>query len=445
MSREGETAAVSAEGLWERWFHLAENGTNVRTEVLAGLTTFVTMAYIILVNPLILKDAGLNQGAVFVATILATVISTAFMGLYANYPFALAPGMGLNSFFAYVMCGAMGLPWTVALGAVFLSGVVAVIVTLTGLRELLIKAIPAPLKHAVGAGIGMFIAFIGFKNAGIIVDNPNTLVDLGNFRDPGVLLATIGLVITAVLVARQVKGGIILGIIITALIGIPMGATKVPEAVMSLPPSLDPTLFKLDVVGALKVALLPTIFSLFFADLFDTIGTFVGVAGRTGMIDEQGRLKRGNRALFADSLGTIFGSLLGTSNTTTYVESAAGVSAGGRTGLTSLVVAALFLLALVFSPLALAVPGQATAPALIIVGVLMAASLVEIEFRNFREAFPAFLTALLMPLTFSISLGLSVGFIAYALVNLLVGRAREVHWLMYALAVLFALYFAFVR
>jgi AGZA family xanthine/uracil permease-like MFS transporter len=403
------------------------------------------MAYIILVNPLILKDAGLNQGAVFVATILATVISTAFMGLYANYPFALAPGMGLNSFFAYVMCGAMGLPWTVALGAVFLSGVVAVIVTLTGLRELLIKAIPAPLKHAVGAGIGMFIAFIGFKNAGIIVDNPNTLVDLGNFRDPGVLLATIGLVITAVLVARQVKGGIILGIIITALIGIPMGATKVPEAVMSLPPSLDPTLFKLDVVGALKVALLPTIFSLFFADLFDTIGTFVGVAGRTGMIDEQGRLKRGNRALFADSLGTIFGSLLGTSNTTTYVESAAGVSAGGRTGLTSLVVAALFLLALVFSPLALAVPGQATAPALIIVGVLMAASLVEIEFRNFREAFPAFLTALLMPLTFSISLGLSVGFIAYALVNLLVGRAREVHWLMYALAVLFALYFAFVR
>jgi len=403
------------------------------------------MAYIILVNPLILKDAGLNQGAVFVATILATVISTAFMGLYANYPFALAPGMGLNSFFAYVMCGAMGLPWTVALGAVFLSGVVAVIVTLTGLRELLIKAIPAPLKHAVGAGIGMFIAFIGFKNAGIIVDNPNTLVDLGNFRDPGVLLATIGLVITAVLVARQVKGGIILGIIITALIGIPMGATKVPEAVMSLPPSLDPTLFKLDVVGALKVALLPTIFSLFFADLFDTIGTFVGVAGRTGRIDEQGRLKRGNRALFADSLGTIFGSLLGTSNTTTYVESAAGVSAGGRTGLTSLVVAALFLLALVFSPLALAVPGQATAPALIIVGVLMAASLVEIEFRNFREAFPAFLTALLMPLTFSISLGLSVGFIAYALVNLLVGRAREVHWLMYALAVLFALYFAFVR
>jgi AGZA family xanthine/uracil permease-like MFS transporter len=291
----------------------------------------------------------------------------------------------------------------------------------------------------------MFIAFIGFKNAGIIVDNPNTLVDLGNFRDPGVLLATVGLVITAVLVARQIKGGIILGIIITTLIGVPMGVTKLPESALSLPPSLAPTLLKLDVLGALKIALLPTIFSLFFADLFDTIGTFVGVAGRTGMIDEQGRLKRGNRALFADSLGTVFGSLLGTSNTTTYVESAAGVSAGGRTGLTSLVVAVLFLLALVFSPLALAVPGQATAPALIIVGVLMAASLVEIDFRNFREAFPAFITALLMPLTFSISLGLAVGFIGYALINLLAGRAREVHWLMYVLAVLFALYFAFVR
>ncbi|MGB9886527.1 MAG: NCS2 family permease [Moorellales bacterium] len=445
MANAGQAAPITTGGLWERWFRLSENGTDVRTEVLAGLTTFVTMAYIILVNPLILKDAGMDQAAVFVATILATAISTAFMGLYANYPFALAPGMGLNSFFAYVMCGSMGLPWTVALGAVFLSGVVAVIVTLTGLRELLIKAIPAPLKHAVGAGIGMFIAFIGFKNAGIIVDNPNTLVDLGNFRDPGVLLATVGLVITAVLVARQIKGGIILGIIITTLIGVPMGVTKLPESALSLPPSLAPTLLKLDVLGALKIALLPTIFSLFFADLFDTIGTFVGVAGRTGMIDEQGRLKRGNRALFADSLGTVFGSLLGTSNTTTYVESAAGVSAGGRTGLTSLVVAVLFLLALVFSPLALAVPGQATAPALIIVGVLMAASLVEIDFRNFREAFPAFITALLMPLTFSISLGLAVGFIAYALINLLAGRAREVHWLMYVLAVLFALYFAFVH
>lgn len=445
MGKSAEASVPAGESLWEKWFHLAENGTDVRTEVLAGLTTFVTMAYIILVNPLILKDAGMDQGAVFVATILATAISTTFMGLFANYPFALAPGMGLNSFFAYVMVGSMGLHWTVALGAVFLSGVVAVVVTLTGLRELLIRAIPASLKHAVGAGIGMFIAFIGFKNAGIIVDNPVTLVDLGNFHDPKVLLATIGLVITAVLVAKQVKGGIILGIIITTLIGIPMGVTQLPSSVISAPPSLAPGFLKLDIAGALKIALLPTIFSLFFADLFDTIGTFVGVAGRTGMIDAQGRLKRGNRALFADSLGTVFGSLLGTSNTTTYVESAAGVSVGGRTGLTSLVVAGLFLLALLFSPVALAVPGQATAPALIIVGVLMAASLVEIDFRNFREAFPAFITALLMPLTFSISLGLSVGFIAYVLINLLAGRAREVHWLMYVLACLFGLYFAFIR
>ncbi|MBC7347413.1 MAG: NCS2 family permease [Clostridia bacterium] len=445
MAKSIRVALPARESVWDRWFHLTENGSDVRTEVLAGLTTFVTMAYIILVNPVILKDAGMDQGAVFVATILATAIASAFMGLVANYPFALAPGMGLNSFFAYVMVGSMGLPWTVALGAVFLSGVIAVIVTLTGLRELLIRAIPTSLKHAVGAGIGMFIAFIGFKNAELIVDNPVTLVDLGNFHDPKVLLAVIGLIITAVLVAKQVKGGIILGILITTFIGVPMGVTQLPTSPISAPPSLAPGFLKLDILGALQLALLPTIFSLFFADLFDTIGTFVGVAGRTGMIDEQGRLKRGNRALFADSLGTVFGSLLGTSNTTTYVESAAGVSVGGRTGLTALVVGLLFLLALLFSPIALAVPAQATAPALIIVGVLMAASLVEIDFRNFREAFPAFATALLMPLTFSISLGLSIGFIAYALINLFTGRAREVHWLMYVLAVLFGLYFAFVR
>lgn len=445
MKEEIVIKKAKEEGFLERFFQLGENGTDVRTEILAGFTTFVTMAYIILVNPIILKDAGLDQGAVFMATALAAAISTLFMGLYANYPFALAPGMGLNAFFAYVMVGKMGIPWQTALGAVFLSGIIAVIVTLTGLRELLIKAIPLPLKHAVGAGIGLFIAFIGFKNAGIVVSNPATFVDLGNFKDPGTLLATIGLIVTAVLVARGVRGGMLLGIIITTILGIPMGITKIPSTLISAPPSMAPGFLKLDIMGALKVSMYPVIFSLFFADLFDTIGTFVGVASRTGMIDENGNLKRGNKALFADSLGTVIGSLLGTSNTTTYVESAAGVSAGGRTGLTSVVVSLLFIASIIFSPVALAVPSQATAPALIIVGIFMASSLNEIKFSDFYEAFPAFLTAILMPLTFSISLGLAVGFVAYALLMTLSGRSKEVHWVMYILAVTFILYFIYVR
>lgn len=445
MKEEIVIKKAKEEGFLERYFQLKENGTDVRTEILAGFTTFVTMAYIILVNPIVLKDAGLDQGAVFMATALAAAISTLFMGLYANYPFALAPGMGLNAFFAYVMVGKMGIPWQTALGAVFLSGIIAVIVTLTGLRELLIRAIPLPLKHAVGAGIGLFIAFIGFKNAGIIVSNPATFVDLGNFKDPGTLLATIGLIITAVLVAKGVRGGMLLGIIITTIIGIPMGITKIPSSIISAPPSMAPGFLKLDVMGALKASMYPVIFSLFFADLFDTIGTFVGVASRTGMIDENGNLKRGNKALFADSLGTVIGSLLGTSNTTTYVESAAGVSAGGRTGLTSVVVSLLFIASIIFSPIALAVPSQATAPALIIVGIFMASSLNEIKFSDFYEAFPAFLTAILMPLTFSISLGLAIGFIAYTLLMVLSGRAKEVHWVMYVLAITFILYFIYVR
>jgi AGZA family xanthine/uracil permease-like MFS transporter len=429
----------------ERTFNLEENGTNVRTEVLAGLTTFVTMAYILFVNPIILKDAGLDQGAVFMATALASAAATLFMGLYANYPFALAPGMGLNAFFAYVMVGKMGLDWQTALGAVFLSGIIAVIVTLTGIRELLIKAIPMSLKHAVGAGIGLFIAFIGLKNAGIIVANQSTFVDLGNFKEPNTLLASIGLIIMSVLVARGIKGGILLGILITTLIGIPMGVTKMPSSLISAPPSMAPGFLKLDIIGALKFSMYPVIFSLFFADLFDTIGTFVGVASRTGMIDEKGNLKRGNKALFADSLGTVIGSLLGTSNTTTYVESAAGVSVGGRTGLTSVVVALLFVASVILSPLALAVPGAATAPALVLVGVFMASSLNEIKFNDFYEAFPAFLTAVMMPLSFSISFGLSIGFIAYTVLMLLSGKGKEVHWMMYLLAATFALYFAFIR
>lgn len=429
----------------ERIFGLTENGTNIKTEIIAGLTTFVTMAYILFVNPITLEAAGMDKGAVFMATALASGLTTLLMGVYANYPFALAPGMGLNAFFAYVMVGNAGLSWQTALGAVFVSGIIGIIVTLTGLRELLIKAIPMPLKHAMGAGIGMFIAFIGLKNAGIVVANEATYLDLGSFTQPGPLLAIIGLIITAILVARGVKGGILLGIIITTIIGIPMGITKVPTSLISAPPSIAPTMLKLDIMGVLKFSLFPVVFSLFFTDMFDSIGTFVGVASRTGMIDAEGNLKRGNKALFVDFIGTVLGSLMGTSTITTYVESTSGVSVGGRTGLTSVVAGIMFIASVIFSPVALAVPTEAVAPALILVGVFMASSLNKIDFSDFYEAFPAFLTAILMPLSFSISFGLSIGFVAYAALMLLAGRGKEVHWIMYGLAVIFIIYFGWIR
>ncbi|MFZ5817319.1 MAG: NCS2 family permease [Bacillota bacterium] len=432
---------MAPQGFLDRFFKLTEHGTSVRTEVIAGLTTFVTMAYIIIVNPLTLKDAGMDFNAVFMATIIAAAVSTLVMGLFANWPFALAPGMGLNAFFAYAMVGAMGYSWQVALGAVFISGVLALIVTVTGLREIMIKAIPTSLKHAVSAGIGFFIMFIGLKNAGIIIANPATFVALGSFKAAPALIAVVGLIITGALVARRVPGGILLGIIITTVIGAFFGVTKAPETWVSMPPSMAPTLGQLSIMEALTPALIPVIFSLFFADLFDTIGTFVGVAGKAGLMDKEGNLKGGARALVADSLGTIVGSLFGTSNTTTYVESAAGVSAGGRTGLTAVVVALLFLLASFLSPIALAVPAAATAPALVIVGIFMASPLLEIDLHDFTEALPAVITALLMPLTFSIATGLALGFIAYVALNLAIGKGKNVHWMMYVLSAFFIYYF----
>lgn len=429
----------------ERFFDLKGHGTDIRTEVLAGLTTFVTMAYIALVNPQILADAGMDRGSVFMATCLVCFFSSAFMGIYANYPFALAPGMGLNAFFAYVMVNRMGLSWQTALGAVFISGIIMLAITVSGFRKIIIKAIPVSLKHAVGAGIGLFIAFIGFKNAGIVVPNPVTLVDLGDLRDPRVLLSIFGLVLISVFMIKKIKGGIFAGVIITSLLGIPLGITEVPADLISLPPDISHTFLKLDILSALKFSLLPTITALFFADLFDTLGTFVGVASRTGMIDKEGNLRRGPQALVVDSAGTILGAILGTSNTTTYIESAAGVSEGGRTGFTAVVTALLFLMCIFFAPLALSVPASATAPALIIVGVFMSGSLLSINMKDFLEGIPAFVIVLLMPLTFSISLGLSAGFILYVILHVLTGRWKDVHWMMYLLAILFSAYFAFIR
>ncbi len=399
------------------------------------------MAYIIFVNPLTLSDAGMDKNALFMATILAAAASTLVMGLVANWPFALAPGMGLNAFFAYTLVIGMKLPWQTALGAVFISGILALIVTATGLREIMIKAIPESLKHAVSAGIGLFILLIGLKNAGIVKPFEATIISLGDLKSPAVLLAIFGLIVTAALVARNVKGGILIGIVLTTLVGIPFGVTKLPTGIISAPPSLAPTFLALKFDGLLKASMITVIFSMFFADLFDTIGTFVGVAGKAGLIDKQGNLKGGNKALFADSMGTVIGALFGTSNTTTYVESAAGIAAGGRTGLTAVTTAVLFLLAMFVSPLALAVPGAATAPALIIVGVMMASSFLDINLNDFVEAVPAIVTALMMPFTFSIATGLALGFVTYVLLNVVLGRFEKIHWMMYVLTAFFIYYF----
>lgn len=429
-------------GFLDRVFKLTEHGTTVKTEVLAGLTTFVTMSYIIAVNPNILSTGtGMEPSAIFMATILAAALSTLVMGLVANWPVALAPGMGLNAFFAFTLCGMLQLPWQQALGAVFISGVLALIVTMTGLRELMIRAIPESLKHAVSAGIGFFIMLIGLIHAGIVQADPNTTIALGHLNDPKTLLSIIGLIITGVLVARKVTGGILLGILITTLVGIPMGITHMPETWFSAPPSLAPTFLQLSFEGLFSAKMFAVIFAMFFADLFDTIGTFVGVASKADMIDKEGNLKGGTRALIADSCGTIIGSLLGTSNTTTYVESAAGVSAGGRTGLTAVTVAVLFLLASFFSGAFLAIPGEATAPALIIVGVMMASSITQIDLDDFSIALPAIITALMMPFTYSIAEGMALGFVAYAAINLFTGQHRKVHWMMWVLAVFFIVYF----
>lgn len=439
MAAAPQQSSTQQTGFLDRFFKLTEKGTNVKTEILAGLTTFVTMAYIIIVNPLTLQDSGMAFGSIFTATILAAALSTLVMGLFANWPFALAPGMGLNAVFTFTLVKGMGLSWQTSLGVVLISGLLALVVTATGLRGLLIKAIPNSLKHAVGAGIGLFIMLIGVKNAGIIVPSDATMVALGNLKSAPVLLTLFGLVLTGALVAKRVPGNILIGIVVTTIVGIPLGVTKLPESIVSMPAA--PAFLQLDLAGAMKVSLIPVMFALFFSDLFDTIGTFVGTAGKAGLLNEDGTLKGGNRALFADSIGTVLGALIGTSNTTTYVESAAGISAGGRTGLTAVTVSILFLLCLFFSPIALAVPGAATAPALIIVGILMAQAFLEIDLNDFYEAFPAILTAIFMPFTFSIATGLALGFVAYTLLNLFTGRAAKVHWLMYVLTVFFGYYF----
>jgi adenine/guanine/hypoxanthine permease len=431
----------------ERVFRLEENRTNVRTEVLAGITTFVTLAYILFVNPNILKDAGMPVEATFAATCVASAFATLVMGLYANYPIAVAPGMGLNAFFTYAVVIGMKLPWQTALGAVFISGVVFFLLTVTKVREWIVDGVPPVLRSAIGVGIGLFIAFIGLRNAGIIVKSDATLVTLGSMKDGGVLVSIAGLIAMAFLMARQIKGALLLGIGFTTAVAMGFGVSPAPAgigsfiAVTNPLAALAPTAFQLDIKGALEVGLIPILFSFTFVDLFDNIGTLIGVSRKAGLLDERGQLPRIGKALFADSLGTMFGALMGTSTVTSYVESAAGVSEGGRTGLTALVVALLFMVALVFAPMVGLIPAQATAPALIIVGVLMMAEIAHIEFGNFTEAFPAFLTILMMPLTYSIAQGLAFGFMSYTIVKFLAGKHHENNLVTYSLTALFILHF----
>ncbi|NKB57060.1 MAG: NCS2 family permease [Alphaproteobacteria bacterium] len=427
----------------DSFFKLSEHQTTVRAEVLGGVTTFLTMAYIIFVNPLILADAGMDKGAVFVATCLAAAIGTLIMGLYANYPVALAPGMGLNAFFTYGVVKGMNHSWEVALGAVFLSGVIFLVLSILPVREWIVNAIPRSIKMAVSAGIGFFLAIIALKNAGIVVDHPATLVTLGDLTAPATILACAGFLVMAALDKLRIPGAIIIAILGTTVIGILLGISTF-NGVVSAPPSVAPTFLKMDIVGALDVGLISIVFAFLFVDLFDTAGTLVGVAHRAGLLDEDGKLPRLRHALMADSVATVAGAAIGTSTTTSYIESASGVKAGGRTGLTAVVVAILFLCSLFFAPLATTIPGYATAPALLFVACIMARGLTEIDWEDVTEYAPAVVTALAMPLTFSVANGIAFGFIAYAAVKLLTGRLSELNPAVAILAVAFILKFGFL-
>lgn len=464
----------------EKFFHLKENHTNVRTEIIAGITTFVTMAYIIFVNPSILMMAGMNEkglfaadaakagisigndkivGAIFVATVLSAIIATLIMGLFANAPFAQAAGMGMNAFFTFYVVLYCKIPWQGALAAVFICGVINILITVTKVRIAIINAIPETLKKAIGAGIGLFIGLIGLKEAGFVVANPDTLVSFGNINNPSTLLAFIGLVLIIILMVKDVKGSMLIGIIVTTILGVIMQSSfgvklnifLPTNGIVSAPPSLAPTFLKLSFHSLFSanvgfISLITIIISFSLVDTFDTIGTLIGTTTKTDIFDEEevgkGRFPRKlDKALFADAIATSIGSLLGTSNVTTYVESLSGISAGGRTGLTSVVVAICFALTLFISPIIGIVPAFATAPALIIVGILMMSSIIGIDFNNLEEAIPAFFTLTIMPFTYSIANGIAVGFIFYTIIKIVKGKAKEVHPIMYIFTLLFILKF----
>lgn len=422
----------------DKFFGLSAHGTSPRTEILAGLTTFLTMAYIIFVNPAMLSQTGMDFGAVFMATCLAACFGSVFMGLYANYPIALAPGMGMNAYFTFGVVLGMGHSWQVALGAVFISGMIFFALSLFKVREWLINGIPMSLKLGIAGGIGLFLAIIALQNAGVIVSSPATMVTLGNLKSAPPMLAALGFVLIVALSVRKIMGAIVIAIFAVSAIGLALGLDQF-HGVAAMPPSILPTLFAMDLAGAFNLGLTTIVFVFLFFDLFDNTGTLIGVAHRGGMLDKQGRLPRIKQALIVDSTSAMVGAALGTSTTTSYIESTAGVDAGGRTGLTAVVVGLLFLAATFLAPLAQSIPGYATAPALFYVACLMARGLKDIEWDDATEYVPAMVTAITMPLTFSIAHGIGLGFISYVLIKLLAGKGRELHPASVLIAALFAL------
>jgi AGZA family xanthine/uracil permease-like MFS transporter len=428
--------------LIDRYFKLSENQTTIRQEMLGGLTTFVTMAYIVVVNPQILAQAGMPADGVVFATCISAAVATLVMGLYANYPIALAPGMSLNAYFTYSVCLAMHIPWRTALAVVFISGVLFLVLTVTRVREQIVNGIPDCLKHSTAAGIGMFIAFVGLRNAKLVVANPATFVGLGSFADKEVQTACFGLALTLILMSRKLHGAILIGIFGTAGLGLLRGIASWPNGIFSIPHPSS-TWLQLDFHGAAHLGLLEILFAFLFVDLFDNIGTLVGVCEQGGFVKD-GKIPRVGRILIADAVGTIAGSLTGTSTVTSYIESAAGVAAGAKTGLANIATAGLFLLAMFCAPVATAIPAYATAPALILVGVLMTQSIAQIDWKDFSEAVPAFITMLATPLTFSIATGLSLGLISFTVVKIAAGKFREINALIWILTLLFILRYIYL-
>lgn len=415
----------------------------VKKEVLGGLTTFLTMAYILAVNPVILHDAGMEQGAVFTATVLSAALATLVMAIYAKLPFVLAPGMGLNAFFAYTIVMTMCYSWQFALTAVFVEGIIFILLTVSGLRQKIVESMPLVLRRAISPGIGMFIAFIGLKSAGIVTPDDSTLVSLGDLHDPAVLLACFGILLSAILLIRKVTGALLIGILVTTVIGIPIGITRF-TTIFDMPPSLSPVFMQFDWHNIFSIDMAVCVLTFLFIDMFDTIGTLIGVSNRAGMVDENGNIPRLRQAFMADAIGTTFGAILGTSTVTTFVESSSGVNAGGRSGLTAFTAAVCFLLALFLAPLFLAIPPEATSPALVLVGIMMMLDVKKLHIEEYIDAIPTFICIIVMPLTYSISDGILLGLISYVLIRLCAGRWRDLNIGMCILTVLFILKYAFL-
>jgi AGZA family xanthine/uracil permease-like MFS transporter len=438
----------------ENFFKLKDLNTNIRTEIIAGITTFMAMAYIIFVNPAMISQTGMDFGSAMMATCISAGISTIIMGLYANYPFALAAGMGENAFFTYTVCLTMGISWQVALGCVFIEGILFIILTLTKLRQAIMDAIPSAIRYATACGIGLLIAFVGLIDAGLVVRHPATMVTLGDILSPAATLSIFGLIVTSVMLIKNIKGAVLWGILITAIVGIPFDIVNF-QGVIAMPPSMSQTFMKMDILGAMKLGLLSVIFIFLFMDVFDTVGTLAGV-GELGGFMRQGKLPRAGRAMMTDAIGTCVGAACGTPTVTTYIESAAGIASGGRSGLVSIVTGLLFFVTLFFSPFVKMISGgyqvaggallhPVTAPALIIVGSMMLNSVTKIDWKDYSESIPAFIVILMMPLTFSIATGIAMGFITYAGLKLFSGQGKKVSWLVYLLAALFVLRFVYLK